>query len=129
MGSVFVIAEHQKGLISDITFEMLGIGKEIAEKTGNELITILLGNNCRALADSFGISNKVLYIDHELLTEVTSDAYIEALTNIFGQYPPEVIFTSSNNLHWGIGSLLAQKLNFPFIKCFTYDASIASYFL
>ncbi|MFW9929812.1 MAG: electron transfer flavoprotein subunit alpha/FixB family protein [Candidatus Thorarchaeota archaeon] len=116
MGNIYVVVEHQKGKISDITFEMLGIGSEVANKTGKDLIAILLGNDIKTLGDSLGIANKILYINHPALTEVTPEAYSDVLIHIFKEIVPDFIFVSSNNISDGVGAMTAHKLNFPFIN-------------
>ena len=39
--AVFVIAEHIQGKFDDITFELLGKGKELAAQLGGELVAVL----------------------------------------------------------------------------------------
>ena len=41
---VIVIAEQHEDKIQTITYELLGKGKEIAEKTGTKVFAVLLGN-------------------------------------------------------------------------------------
>ncbi len=47
MNTIFVIAEHFKGKIEDITFEMLGKG---TGRAAGELVAVLLGSGAKGLA-------------------------------------------------------------------------------
>ena len=43
MSDIFVLAEHRKGEMRDVTLEMLTLGRELAKKTGNTLTAVVLG--------------------------------------------------------------------------------------
>ncbi|MBS7627385.1 hypothetical protein KEJ36_00915 [Candidatus Bathyarchaeota archaeon] len=44
-GGVMVFAEQEDGMVHPITYELLGKGRELAEKLGKDLSSVLLGYN------------------------------------------------------------------------------------
>ena len=62
-GNVWVVAEQWKGSISDVTYEALALGRELAGGLGVRLEAVLLGHGARALAASLGRADGVLYVD------------------------------------------------------------------
>ncbi len=64
--NILVVAEHVNGTIDDITFELLGKGRELADDGG--LAVALLGGGSD-LAGQFGKADRVLHVDH-LVPEV-----------------------------------------------------------
>jgi electron transfer flavoprotein alpha subunit len=115
-GKIYVLAEHQKGKVSDITYEMLGLGREIADKMGATLTAVLLGHNSRPLASTLGIANSVIYIDDPALVEMTPESYVQALVPLIKESNPDVFMVGCTNLSIGIGTLLSADLNLPFVN-------------
>jgi electron transfer flavoprotein alpha subunit len=50
MKEIIVIAEHRRGELRDVTWEMLSKGRQLAESTSAELSVALLGKGMNALA-------------------------------------------------------------------------------
>ena len=50
--NVYVFAETRDGVIQSVAFELLGKGREIADKTSSKLVALLLGKDvfCEHLA-------------------------------------------------------------------------------
>lgn len=78
---IFVITEQMEGNLAEVSFEMLGKAKELAESWGGRVIAIVLGNGITA--DVFA-SDSTLLVDHVGLAQFNPEAYgrvIEALVN------------------------------------------------
>ena len=45
MKELFVLAEHRRGELRDVTFEMLTKAMELSQKTATDLTVVLLGHN------------------------------------------------------------------------------------
>jgi electron transfer flavoprotein alpha subunit len=43
MSEIFALVEHRKGIIRDITYELLTCGRKLAEKQNTKLTAVLLG--------------------------------------------------------------------------------------
>jgi electron transfer flavoprotein alpha subunit len=57
---ILILAEHLKGELSDITFEMLGAGRKLADALGAPLNVALIGHGSAPLAARLGAADQVL---------------------------------------------------------------------
>lgn len=115
-GNIFVLVEHQRGKISEITFEMLGIGREIADKLDYNLTAVLLGHEAKEMSSSLGLADSVLYVEHEALSEMTPESCLKTLLPILKERNPDIFLVGCTNITLGIGSLLSSELNLPFVN-------------
>ena len=69
--TVWVLAEHWRGRLSDPTFELLVLGRELAVGLGGPLEAVLLGHGAKDLAKELGAADTVLSVDHPSLAEPT----------------------------------------------------------
>ena len=68
-GNVWVFAEQWRDRVSEVTYEVLALGREVADALGVKLEAVLLGHKVRHLATSLGKADSVLSADHPALAE------------------------------------------------------------
>lgn len=112
---VYVVAEHLKGQLADITFELLGKGKTLAGSLGGELVCLLAGHNCKGLADQLGAANKVIHIDHEQLAEFNPEAYAKALAAVLGEKQPKMVLVGNTSMGMDLAAGLSIDLDVPLV--------------
>lgn len=115
-GNIWVLAEHWRGRISEITFEVLALGREVAELAGAKLEAVLLGHGVKELAAQLGTAARVIVVDHPALAEVVPEVCAEALAQLAQREKPAAVLTPLTNVTMGIGTLLAAKLDAPAIN-------------
>jgi len=115
-GNVWVLAEHWRSKISEITYELLGLGKEVATNIGAELQAVLLGHEVRELAQCLGAANSVLYLDHVALANPVPESFAQALASAIRARKPRAILIPLTNVSWEIGTLLAAQLEVGYIN-------------
>ncbi|HEY5691507.1 MAG TPA: FAD-binding protein, partial [Cyclobacteriaceae bacterium] len=108
---VFVIAEHIKGKFDDITFEMLGKGKEVASSLGGELVAVLIGNNVKGMASQLGAASKVLCIESPQLENFSPEAYTKAAAAVIGAQQPKLVLTGYTSIGMEIGPAISIDNN------------------
>jgi len=123
--SIWVLVEQWRGQVSEITYEVLALGRELADGLGVPLQAVLLGHNAKALADSLGKANSVLYADHPALVEPTPEACTIALAQLLGERQPEALLIPLTNVTLGIGSLVSAAVGVPVIN-FCKQVSVVS---
>ena len=112
---IYLLIEHIKNQVSDISFVMAAAGRELTKSEGGKVIGILLGHNSQALADNLAV-DEIIYCDHPSLAEFTSDAYNRTLIALFSEYSPRVVLFGNTTVGADISSSLAAQLNFPIIN-------------
>jgi electron transfer flavoprotein alpha subunit len=110
-GEIWVLAEHWQGQISEITFEVLALGRELAQSLGVKLEAVLLGHGKKDLAAALGAADQVYYVDHASLSEMAPESCAAALEELVRSKQPKAILVPLSNVTLGIGSLLASKLD------------------
>jgi len=111
---IFVIIEHLRGQVADISFSMLAAAKELAQGTGGKVAAVLLGHNAQGLADNLSADN-VLYADHPLLADFNSDAYRLALVNLINDRSPRAVLFGHTTVGTGVAGLISAKLSLPLV--------------
>lgn len=113
--NVLVIAEHLKGKLEEVTFELLGKGRELADSLGGNLLGALLGNGAEELANQMGAANKVLYMDHKNLAEYNPDAYVKALVEVVKSQQPKITLVPNTSMGMDIAAALSVELDIPLV--------------
>ena len=119
---VYVVIEHLRGQVADISYLMLTGARVLAQKTGGEVVAVLLGHDVQRLADNMA-ADKVLYVDHPALAEFTSDAYQNALAGLIREREPRAVLFASSSIGADMSGVLSARLNLPLISsCQSFNA-------
>lgn len=123
-GNIWVLAEHFRGAVSEITYEVLALGRELADARGVKLEALLPGSNVRELAASLGKADSVICIDDPALAEPAPDTYTSALAQLISARKPDCVLIGLTNVTMGVGSLVAAEIGTPAVN-FCTDATSA----
>jgi len=115
-GQIWVVIEQWRGKLSDINFELLALGREVADAVGAPLEAVLLGSSARDLAGALGKADRVLYAEHPTLAEPLLEPYTEALLQLVRARQPRCLLVPLTNVTLGVGTLLAARLEGPGIN-------------
>ena len=115
-GNVWVATEHWKGAISETTYELLALGRNLADSLGVRLEAVLLGHGVRALAASLGAADGVLYVDNPALADATGQQTSRALAALASARVPAAILVPTTNVSWDLLGLLPGRLGWPLVN-------------
>lgn len=107
---IAVVIEHLEGTLSDISFEMLGKGRELAKASGGRLLALLLGNGVKGLAAELGAADSVIASEHEMLTHYTPEAYKQVLAALLKRYSPRVTLVANTAMGMDLAAGLSGSL-------------------
>lgn len=114
MAKILVLAEHRQGQMRDITFEMLTKGREIAGKTGAELVAVLLGKGLREHAKSLAeYARTVLLVEDTRLENFNSEAYRKILSKLISEHEPVLVLMGHTSYGVDLAPRLATAMNLP----------------
>ncbi|MDX9869548.1 MAG: electron transfer flavoprotein subunit alpha [Candidatus Cloacimonadales bacterium] len=110
---VWVFAEQRDNEISPVVFELLGKGRELADKRKAELTAVLFANNAEGLAEELIAcgADKVIYLNHPQLKDFTDQVYTDALISLSEKYKPEIILAGASNIGRSFIPRVAVKLH------------------
>lgn len=114
MKEIFVLAEHRRGELRDVTFEMLTKSRELSQKTNMDLTAVLLGHNvtefAKKLADQ---AKRVLIVDDARLENFNAEAYQKVLSNLISERKPSLTLIGHSAFGIDLAPSLATELNVP----------------
>ncbi len=109
---ILVFVEQRNGNIHPISFELLGKAREIADKKGCEVSSVLLGYQMREKAKEliyFG-ADKVFLYDHPLLREFDVINYKQNMVNLIREEKPEIVLIGATPLGRSLAPRIAAAL-------------------
>lgn len=114
--SVFVIAEHIQGKFDDITFELLGKGKELASQLGGELVAVLVGSNMKSNAGELGAASKVISVESPQLENFSPEAYAKAVNAVIAAHKPRLVMTGYTSIGMELSPAISVANNMPLLS-------------
>ena len=113
---IWVLAEQWRGQISDITYELLALGNELANALGVKLEAVLLGKQVKPLAQNLGKASSVLCLEHDALDAPVPEVLAQALAPVVRARNPQLVLIPLTNVTFELGSLLAAKLEVAYVN-------------
>ena len=97
---VMVFAEQRLGRLSEVAFELLSKGRELAQILDAPLTAALLGRNLAPLATELVSqgADRVYTVDHPRVEGFTDEVYGEALTQIIRAVRPEILLAGATSV-------------------------------
>jgi electron transfer flavoprotein alpha subunit len=111
---IIVLAEHRKGELRDVTWEMLSKGRQLAESAGADLGVALFGKGVNHLADALKPkANKIFLIEDERLEFYNSETYEKVLTQLMTERKPFLTLIGHTATGMDFAPSLAAHLKMP----------------
>jgi electron transfer flavoprotein alpha subunit len=107
-----VFAEQDNGIVHPVTFELLGKGRELANKLGIGISVLLLGHNVQKRADEliqYG-GAKVYVIDHSCLSEFDVIQYTRNAVKLVKKVKPEIFLVGATRIGRSLAPRIAAAL-------------------
>ena len=112
MKDIFVLMEHRRGEMRDVSIEML-CG---AANLGGTVVAVLLGKDVDAFAEkAAGYADKVLYVNDAMFENYNSEAYQKALSALIKEYGPGLVFIGNTGQGVDLAPALAVELGAPLV--------------
>lgn len=109
---ILILAEASGGKITGLTTELLGAGRRLAEKLGDKVYALILGEGISIAAEdliAFG-ADAVYLADDPSLAYYSADAYLTILRNACRELSPRIILVGHNSTGRDLAPRLAYRL-------------------
>lgn len=107
MAEILVVIEHRKQAMTDVSLQMLSKGRQLADKTGNELVAVVIGNNVRHYGENLAEwADTVLIVRNDEAQESLAEPYQKILAFIIKERKPKLVLIG----HSSFGVDLAPSL-------------------
>ena len=111
-GEVWVFAEQEDGVLSDVPRELLGKGRELADKLGVKLAAVLLGEGVEGLAAKLfeAGADKVHLIEDAQLKVFRGKAYRHAFVELIKECAPQIVIFGATHMGRDLAPAIASAL-------------------
>ncbi|MBV5340677.1 MAG: electron transfer flavoprotein subunit alpha [Deltaproteobacteria bacterium] len=109
---VWVFVEQTEGEAAKVSWELLGIGADLAAKLGVELSALVIGENVEQLcgeAFAYGAA-KAYLLDAPVYYHYRTEAYVEGCCHLIAKYKPEVILMGATGMGRDLAGAIATRL-------------------
>jgi electron transfer flavoprotein alpha subunit len=114
MGKIFVVAEHRRGALRDITAEMLKKGRELADQSGNSLTAVLMGKNMDSFTPQIAPSvDEVLVVEDDRLENFNGEICTQVLGSLLDEHKPVLTLIGHTAAGLELAPGLAAAKNLP----------------
>ncbi len=110
---VWVIAEHYKKKIQNVSFQLLRKGRELADILQVSLSFIILGTDFDDKLEEFSLfgMDEIIYIKAPILKDYYSDLYTKVITELVLDKKPEIILIGATPTGRDFAPRVAKRLN------------------
>jgi len=109
---VWVIGEQREGKIHPVTVELIGEGKKLAEKIGKKVVAVVAGYEIEEEVKKllhYGV-DKIIYIQHPLLEDFSTDGYAIATSQLILEKKPEIVLVGATSIGRDVGPKIAAQV-------------------
>lgn len=109
---IYVFAEQRNGDVQSVVFELISKSRELADKLGQKVVAILLGNGIESKSSEligYG-ADRVLYVDDKGLEVYTTEPYTQAISAIISSYKPSVLILGATTIGRDLGPRLSARV-------------------
>jgi electron transfer flavoprotein alpha subunit len=112
---IYVVIEHLRGQVADISYVMLAAARGLADATGGSVVGILLGHAVQGLAADLA-ADRVMLVEHPALADFTPDAYRQALAGVIQADAPRAVLFGDTSVGAEVAGALSARLNLPLVS-------------
>src|SRR5664280_306986 len=109
---VWTLGEQRDGEISSVSYELLAWGRELADKRGTTLASVILGHNVQERVDGLiqHGADIVYVVDHPGLEHFTPDVHAAILEKLVREFMPEIFIASATTYGRTVMPVLAARI-------------------
>lgn len=107
---VWIFAEQCRGKIASVSYELLGVGRKLADTLKSELCAVLFGpSNEEEELIKWG-ADKVYYVNSQDYLYLDDELYADTLAELIKQYKPEIFLAGATSVGMSFIPRVAAKL-------------------
>ncbi len=109
---IWIFAEQREGKLAEVSLEMLGGAKKLANKTGEQVSAVLLGDKVSGLADELAAygADKVYLAESPSLKFYTNEAYAPIVAALVLKEKPSMFLIGGTSMGMDMAPRVAAKV-------------------
>ncbi len=120
-GEVWVVAEHEEGMLHPATLELIGKARELADSLETKVGVALAGKGVEHLSAeliSYG-ADSIYLVEHDLLGEFDPLSYRKAVAGLIDEFWPQIVLFAATP----VGRVLAPMVSYRLSCGLTADCT------
>ncbi|MFD1563260.1 electron transfer flavoprotein subunit alpha/FixB family protein [Haloarchaeobius amylolyticus] len=115
MTAVLAIADHRRGDLRDVSYELVNAGRELADETGGDLHLAVISGTVDDFADKLNREgvDAIHTVDHG--EEFNHDVYTQAITQLYDELAPQYVLTPNSVNGLDYAPAVANELDLPIV--------------
>ena len=113
--TVLAVAEHRRGELRDVSFELAGAGRRLADALGTDLHVAVVSGDVERYADSLDVEGVNVVHTVEYGEEFNHDVYVQALDQLATTVDPRVVLAPHTVNGLDYAPALAERLGYPLV--------------
>jgi len=111
-GEVWVFAEQQEGKLNEVSMELLGRARLLAEKLGVKVGAVLPGNKVEGLTKELSAygAEKVYLVEDPLLAEYQTNSYAKTICELIEKHKPQIVLYGASPLGRDLAPRVASAM-------------------
>ena len=97
--NLWVVVETEEGAAKNVGYELLSVGRTLADKLGEQLVALVMGKNVQAVAQAsiaYG-ADQVLLVEGDEYETYNTDAATYAVVTLIEKYHPSIVLYGATN--------------------------------
>ncbi|MHB1987778.1 MAG: electron transfer flavoprotein subunit alpha/FixB family protein [Acidimicrobiales bacterium] len=111
---IIVVVEHDGQEVSDITFELLGLGRELAAPSGGEVRALLVGD--ASLANQLAAADVVFNVDEPEVKGYSPEGFELALRHVVNEHEPRLVLVGTSTIGIDLAGALSVSWDAPLVS-------------
>lgn len=106
---VLVVCEQRDGILQNVSFELIGKARKLADELNENVIALLVGHDIEGQTEElihYG-ADQVYYVDNKILKRYITEPYVKAITKVINDLKPQIVLFGAST----IGRDLAPRVS------------------
>lgn len=114
MSNVFVVTEHLQGELTETSFELVAMAREVAAQTGGQVIAGVVGSGVSALAAQLGGADRIVVVDDPAFEYFSPDGQADVFESLIGD--ASVVLVPYTSMGMDVASALSTSTGIPLVS-------------
>ncbi|MHA1650780.1 MAG: FAD-binding protein [Candidatus Helarchaeota archaeon] len=110
---VWIIGEHYNNKIQNVVYQMVGKGRELADKLQVNLTVVLLGSELEEELkelSQYGV-DEIIYVKSPFFKDYYTELYVNILTDLINKHKPEIVLIGATPIGRDFAPRISKRLN------------------
>lgn len=113
---ILVLAEVNRDKLTDLSRELLGGARQLADATGGQVVALLLSADGSKHTGDLQTADRILLVDDPQLADFSPGPYLAVLESVIASEAPRAVMIASTTIGLDVGPALAAKLGAPLLN-------------